>query len=93
MSRKPRRNKDEDAVPASSGSAHFDPASYNKAIDDLQVKSRKQIDKIARLATFAEQMRFHLELFVLILNNGKRNDKDRAARIQKLLDSYREWKG
>jgi hypothetical protein len=83
---------DEDAVPASSGSAPYDHLSYNKAIDDLQVKSRKQIDRIAKLATFAEQMKFHLELFVLILNNGKRNDKDRAARLSKLLSEYSNWK-
>lgn len=91
MSR-PRRNKDEDAVPASSGSAPSDPSSYNKVIDDLQVKSRRQINRMAKLATFAEQMKFHLELISQALNNGKQKDKDRAARIQKLLSDYEAWK-
>lgn len=89
---KPRRNKDEDAVPASSGSAPNDPSSYNKVIDGLQVKSRRQIDRIAKLATFAEQMKFHLELLSNALSNGKRQERDRASRIQKLLSDYNKWK-
>jgi hypothetical protein len=87
-----RRNIDEDAVPASSGSAIGSHESHNDAIMKLQVKSRKQIDRISKLASFTEQMKFHLDLFVLVLNNGKRNDKDRASRISKLLKDYETWK-
>lgn len=88
----PRRNVDEDAVPASSGSAPSDPLSYNETIKSLQVKSKNQIDRIAKLGTFAEQMKFHLDLFVLTLNCGNRKDKDKAARLKKLLNEYEEWK-
>jgi hypothetical protein len=91
MSR-PRRNKDEDAVPASSGSAPYDHLSYNKAIENLQVKSRKQIDRISKLATFAEQMKFHLKIISNELGSGKRKDRDRASRINKLIDGYENWK-
>lgn len=92
MSRR-RRNIDEDAVPASGGSVIGDPNSYNRTIDILQCKSKKQIDKIARLATFTEQMKFHLGLFVLsLMASGRRADADRASRIQKVIDQYDEWK-
>lgn len=89
---KQRRNIDEDAVPASSGSAPNDPSSYGDIISGLQTKSRIQIDRFAKLSTFTEQMKFHLDLFILTLNSGNRKDREKAARLRKLLNEYHEWK-
>ena len=87
-----RRNIDEDAVPASGGTAPWSMESYNDAILAMKTKSRKQIDRMAQLATFADQMERHLEMYWLTLEDGNASDKNRGERVKKLIDEYRQWR-
>ena len=89
--RRPRRNSDEDAVPASSGSAYNDHLAHLRAMDNMHLKSRKQIDRLSKLSTFAEQMRFHLDLMAKSLDGGNASQRNRALRMRKLINEYDEW--
>lgn len=87
-----RRNIDEDAVPASSGTAPWSMDSYNEAINAMKAKTHRQVDRMAKLATFADQMERHLTKYWLELQDGDAGDRKRGERVLELIDEYKRWK-
>lgn len=87
-----RRNIDEDDVPASGGTSISDPSSYNNTIKVLQERSSVQIKNFATLATYAEQMKYYIKIFVSELEKKKdKKSLDKAKNIIKLLKEFEEW--